>query len=71
MSEKYWVYHEDDYADMGGMELVCFDTKAEAEAFILKRLHGSSKRKLSMYTVIYGESIEVGEAEVITAVRLG
>ena len=70
MSGKYWVYHEDDYPDMGGVELVMFDTREEAEEFILDRVTSSPNRKLSMYTVIHGERLEISEAEVIKKVKI-
>jgi hypothetical protein len=64
--KKYFVYYADDYYDNGGVGLEKFDIKAEALAFIERRLKLHQEPRLDKYTLIEGEQLELKPVETVT-----
>jgi hypothetical protein len=64
--KKYFVYYADDYYDNGGVGLETFDTKADALAFIERRLRLNEEPSLDRYTLIEGEQLELRPVETVT-----
>ena len=68
-----FVYYDDRYDDSGDVGLARFDSREEAEDFILSRLtkvDSSKKRTLDDYIVIDGEYCDAIEAEKVTRIKI-
>ena len=69
---KYFVYYSDDYAELGGEGFECFDTKAEALAFIMERLEMKRGDKALLtdgtYRLIEGRELTLAPVERVTVI---
>ena len=59
--KKYYVYYNDDFYEMGGVDLEEFDNKKDAIKFILERYDRKDPedRNINNYFVIYGENLKI------------
>lgn len=69
----YFVYHCDDYENLGGIALAEFPTQAAATDFILSRLQSTAAsypRELAQYILIKGEVLTMTAQETTTAIKV-
>jgi len=66
---KYFVYYNDDWADNDGRGMEELKEKDKAIEFVEMRIKQGSKRKLSDYTLIYGETAPMKAVEVVTKIE--
>jgi hypothetical protein len=68
---KWYVFHDDDYFENGGIGLREFDSQHEAIAFIDTRLQSiRSAGKLENYTLIHGEQLQLTVVQRISQVAV-
>lgn len=63
---KFYVYYNDDFYEMGGVDLMTFPTERSALDFINDRLSQNSKRTLANYVLIKGEEAKFKVVEFVT-----
>lgn len=69
---KHWfVYYRDDYAEMGGVGMGCFDSLDFALEFIQSRLSArGSEGDLNHYNLIEGKNLPLVAVSTITKVAV-
>jgi len=66
---RHHVFHDDDYADAGGIGLSSFETQEQAMAFIASRMKLRPNPDLRSYTYIVGDITKLEAAQRVTEVR--
>ena len=70
---KYFVFHNDDYSDNGGIGLQEFATRTEVEEFLAKRLRFNPTNNLDVderYTVIQGDRLSLKSVSIVERLEI-
>jgi hypothetical protein len=66
----WYVFHNDDHYECGGVGLVCFPSQAEAIAFIEQRMKKADVPDIRGYDLIEGRNRRIEVIEVAAKVRI-